>query len=166
MKKTMMNELTSSNRMKKQWYFICLILFMSPLAGIGIDLYAPSLPWVAKALHVKADLIRLTMAMYLLGFALGPLLFGPLSDTYGRKKILVVGLVLYVMTCLLIIEFANIWVMLLMRFVQGFTAGGVGVISKAIITDTYTPGAEMISSLDYLLIGMNLDELFKWSQQR
>lgn len=127
---------TRSER-QNSWYFKIVVLASVPFAGVGIDLYAPSLPWIQHAFQVSPQLVKLTISTYLYGYAVGCLLFGLLSDAYGRKKMLYVGLVLYIVSCLLIVSFPNIHMMLSMRLLQGFAVGSVGVVSKAMITDTY-----------------------------
>ena len=138
-----MENISNSQRIKRPWYFTTLILFMVPLAGMGIDVYTPSLPTFTIALHTSMQLAKLTLPMYLLGYAVGPLLFGTLSDKHGRKKVLAYGMVFYIISCVLIIAFANIWFILGMRFIQGFAIGSSGAIYKAMITDTYDSGNEI-----------------------
>lgn len=121
----------------RPWYFSFLILLMIPFAGIGIDLYAPSLPWIQDAFHTKASLVKLTVSLYLLGYAIGPLLFGALADAYGRKTVMQFGLIGYLLSCVAIIYATNIYLLLIFRFLQGFIIGAVGATSKAMITDTY-----------------------------
>lgn len=120
-----------------------LLLMMAPLPGIGVDLYVPSLPYLVHALHTTPSLIKLTIGLYLFGYAVGPILFGTLSDSYGRKKILYCGLIAYIASCLLIIAIPNIHVMLVLRFVQGFSIGALGAVYKAIASDVIEPGIEM-----------------------
>ncbi len=136
-------------KIERHWYFPLIILFMVPLAGMGIDVYVPSLPAITVAFATDMHLVKLTIALYLFGYALGPLVFGPLSDSHGRKKILVVGLLLYIVSCFLIINSGSIYFMLSMRFVQGFTIGSVGAIFRSIMSDSYETELELrkISSM-------------------
>lgn len=130
-------------KFERRWYFPVVILFMVPLAGMGIDIYVPSLPAITTAFYTSMHLVKLTIAFYLFGYAVGPLLFGALSDSYGRKKILAIGVFLYIISCLLIIISGNIYFMLVMRFIQGFTIGAVGAIFKAIMSDSYDADTEL-----------------------
>jgi DHA1 family bicyclomycin/chloramphenicol resistance-like MFS transporter len=72
-------------------HFFFVVLLMVPITGMGIDLYAPSLPWIVKALHTTPAMVKLTLPMYLIGYSFGSLLFGPISDSYGRKLTVYVG---------------------------------------------------------------------------
>lgn len=127
----------------RPWYFAWVILFMVPFTGMGIDLYAPSLPWIMKAFGTTASLAKLTIPMFLIGYAIGPIFFGTLSDTYGRKRMLYWGLLLYVISCLVVIFLPNIWVMLGMRIFQGAAAGSIGAAYRAMSSDSYQPGPEL-----------------------
>ena len=144
-----MNDITKIARIERRWYFPIVILFMVPLAGMGVDVYVPSLPAITVALHTSMHLTKLTIALYLFGYAVGPLLFGALSDTHGRRKILAIGVFCYIISCSLIVFSSNIYFMLVMRFVQGFTIGATGAIFKAIMSDAYEAGDELrkISSM-------------------
>ncbi|MCH9744503.1 MAG: multidrug effflux MFS transporter [Gammaproteobacteria bacterium] len=137
--------ISSDNKQKfvRPWYLTMMILFMVPMTGIGIDLYAPSLPWIVSALHTSAYLVKLTIAVYFFGYAVGPLLAGTLSDVYGRKPTLIIGMALYIAVCLLIIIVPNINMMLAMRFLQGVAAAFLAVTYRTVFSDAYTPGIDM-----------------------
>ncbi len=124
-------------------YITLYILFIVPLTGVGIDLYAPSLPWIVKALHTTPSLVKLTIAMYLFGYSIGPLFAGTFSDTYGRKPIIRFGMVFYILVCISIILFQNIYVMLSMRFLQGVGASFIAVAYRAMLTDSYDRGKDI-----------------------
>ena len=132
-----MNSQVAPQTVKRPWYFAVIVLAFVPFAGIGVDLYSPSLPWIQRAMHADPALIKLTISVYLLGYAIGPLFFGLLADIHGRKKILFGGLILYIFSCIGIVAFPNIQMMLGMRLLQGFAIGAAGVTSKAMIIDTY-----------------------------
>lgn len=140
---------TEISQPARPWYLGLLILLMVPLPGMGIDLYTPSLPALVINLHTSMHLVKLTIGIYLAGYCIGPLLFGSLSDRYGRKKILLAGLISYIVSILIILLWQNIIVLLLMRFAQGFTAAAIAATFRAMITDSYRPGKEMhkISSM-------------------
>lgn len=96
----------------------CLVVaFMALIGQFALELYLPSISAMAQALHVPINLIQLTI--YVLGFGLGSLIYGALSDIYGRKPVmftcLIVGLVGSVICCL---SFEIKW-LFIGRFVQG-----------------------------------------------
>ncbi|OLN29815.1 Membrane transport protein [Desulfosporosinus metallidurans] len=74
---------------------IVLIAFLSAFIPLSTDLYLPALPRMAENFKAAPSLINLTLILFFLFYAAGTLVWGPLSDKYGRKRILVIGLVLY-----------------------------------------------------------------------
>jgi len=101
-------------------------------------MYLPSLPSLSRDLGASASAAQLTLSACLLGLALGQVIAGPLSDTLGRRRPLLVGLVAYVLASLLCVVAPSISILIGLRFVQG-TAGAAGiVIARAIVRDTYS----------------------------
>lgn len=126
-----------------------LILFMTPLAGIGIDLYTPSLPAITTHFQTSEALVKLTIAFYLLGYGIGQPFFGTLSDSYGRKKLLFAGMLFFAIASLISVYSSNIYVLLGMRFIQGIGAASSGVIAKSIVTDSFS-GKEIGKASSYM----------------
>lgn len=117
---------------------IILILALYPLVGMGIDLIAPSLPAISHYFQVSEGVTKNLITLYLLGYALGNFCIGFLSDTLGRRKLLITGITFFVLVSLLPIYFANIYLLLSVRFFQGFMIAGVAVIARAIFSDVLT----------------------------
>ena len=111
---------------------------MAPLGGIGIDLYAPSLPAIANYFQTSLVSVKATIGIYLLGYGIGQFIFGILSDRFGRKPMLIMGLVLYAIASFLPTFAHGINFILICRFCQGFGAGAPNVLIKAIIGDQFT----------------------------
>jgi MFS transporter, DHA1 family, multidrug resistance protein len=72
---------------------LALLTSMGPLAT---DMYLPSLPAIASAFATDAGEVQLTLSVFLVGFALGQIVYGPVADHYGRKPVLLAGLILFV----------------------------------------------------------------------
>jgi DHA1 family bicyclomycin/chloramphenicol resistance-like MFS transporter len=87
---------------EKKPLLVLLLLLTAPLAGVGIDLFVPSLPAIASQLATNANTVKFTIVCYLLGYAIGQPIFGTLSDAWGRKKPLFIGLILYVIISVLL----------------------------------------------------------------
>ena len=134
---------TTTRKDSRHRYLTYAILFMVPLTGMGIDLYAPSLPWIVRALHTSPHLVKLTIAAYLIGYSIGPLFAGTLSDVKGRLPTLRSGMCVYLIACLLIILIPSIHMMLWMRAVQGIAASMLSVVFRSMVTDSYDPGPDM-----------------------
>jgi DHA1 family bicyclomycin/chloramphenicol resistance-like MFS transporter len=104
---------------------------------ISLDLYLPSLPLLSRNLEISASLTQLTLSACLLGLALGQVIAGPISDASGRRRPLLVGLVVYALASFLCVVAPSIFVLIALRFVQGL-AGATGiVIARSMARDMY-----------------------------
>ncbi|HEX6355649.1 multidrug effflux MFS transporter [Actinophytocola sp.] len=116
---------------------LCLLTVFGP---ISMDLYLPVLPALTTELHTATSAAQLTVTACLLGLAVGQVVAGPLSDRFGRRRPVLVGVVAYVVTSVLCALSPTIPALVAARFVQGL-AGGVGiVISQAAGRDLYSGG--------------------------
>ena len=122
-----------------------LVLLLGVLSAFGpfvVDLYLPSLPQLASFFETSASMTQLTLTTAMIGLAVGQLLIGPLSDKFGRKKPLIISLVIYILSTVLIVFSPNIETMIVLRVIQGLSSAGSVVISRAVATDLYR-GREM-----------------------
>ena len=122
-----------------------LVLLLGVLSAFGpfvVDLYLPSLPQLASFFETSASMTQLTLTTAMIGLAVGQLLLGPLSDKFGRKKPLIISLVIYIISTVLIVFLSNIEMMIVLRVIQGLSSAGSVVISRAVATDLYR-GREM-----------------------
>lgn len=109
---------------------ILLVLILGSLTAFGplsMDMYLPGLPDVTNDLQASASLGQLSITACLLGLAAGQLLFGPLSDLQGRRKPLLITLLLYMVASILCGLSTNIWAFIILRFFQGLT-GAAGIV--------------------------------------
>lgn len=120
-----------------------ILLLLTVFGPLSMDLYLPALPALTRELGATTSIAQLTVTACLIGLAAGQLLAGPASDQYGRRRILLIGVVAYVLTSLLCALSPSIELLILARFVQGL-AGGVGiVIAQAAGRDVFD-GRELI----------------------
>ncbi|WP_046226239.1 multidrug effflux MFS transporter [Paenibacillus dauci] len=144
--------LTSASLTKSRRLWIALILgSLSAFAPLSIDMYLPALPTLADHLQTNASLAQLSLTACLLGLALGQLIVGPLSDVKGRRTPLIISLVLYAVSSLLCALTGNIWMLILLRFVQGVTGAAGIVISRAVVRDLYS-GHELTRFFSLLML--------------
>ena len=106
-------------------YIAFLILFLMTLPQIGTDIYLSSLPVIKTQLLTTDSLVQLTFSIFLAGFALSQLFYGPISDKLGRKPILLIGTSIYLAMSILGATTASITLLLVVRVLQGIGAGSV-----------------------------------------
>lgn len=141
------------NTSAKHFPFILIIIFgvMTTFGPLSIDMYSPSLPNVQHAFSSTTSEIQLTISFAMIGLALGQFFFGPLSDAFGRKKIALTILVIYMLASLIAVFTTDLYFFLFLRLLQGLTAGGSIVIAKASIGDKFS-GDEMAKFLTSLMV--------------
>jgi len=133
--------------------FVTLMAGLMALNALAIDAMVPALPAIGQALHVLTENDRqLVVSLYMLGFGTTQLVYGPLSDRYGRKPVLLVSLVLYVGFALACAAAASFTLLLAARAAQGAAAAATRVLVVSIVRDRYE-GAAMarLMSLVFLV---------------
>lgn len=108
---------------------------MTAMAPLSTDMYLPSLPVMQADFGISASLVQLTLTMTMLGMALGQIFAGPVSDYYGRKKPLVIGMAAFTAATIGCVLAENIIAFLCFRFVMGFAGASGIVVAKAIARD-------------------------------
>ncbi|MGH8233403.1 MAG: multidrug effflux MFS transporter [Rhodanobacteraceae bacterium] len=116
---------------------LSLLAFMMAVGPFGDTEYTPAMPAMAKALHVDYGMVQFTMAAYLIGTALSQLCYGPLSDRYGRRPLMVAGAAILTAGAVLCMLSFSIWPLIGGRFVQGIGACAGGVIADAAVRDAF-----------------------------
>ncbi|UJQ95382.1 multidrug effflux MFS transporter [Mariluticola halotolerans] len=118
--------------------FIALIAGLMALNALAIDVMLPALPYMGEALGVSSENERqFVLSAYMLGFGLAQLAYGPLSDRFGRRAPLIIGLTIYVAAAFAAIFAPNFGVLLALRFVQGLGAAGTRVIATSAVRDRF-----------------------------
>lgn len=121
-----------------------MILVLGLLVALGpltIDMYLPALPRIAEELSVSSSVAQLTLTGTLAGLAIGQLVIGPLSDSLGRRRPLMAGIVLHMVASLICLLAPNITVLGLARGLQGMGAAATMVVSIAIVGDLFKGNA-------------------------
>lgn len=153
-----------------------LLFFLTLLAALGMlatNMYLASFPSLGKDLAATPAQVKLTLTVFLLGFAAGQLVIGPLSDRFGRRSLLLAGLVLYALTSAMIAVAVNIEWMLGLRVAQAVAACTGSVLARAVARDLFS-GDELTRSLGFVttmvaaapgfspLIGGLIETFFGW----
>lgn len=113
------------------------ITFMCAFPPFSTDMYLPALPEMGKYFGASEFLTGMTLTIFFLMFALSMVVFGPLSDKYGRKPILIFGSGIFTLASIMCVLAPDIYVMLAGRFLQGTGAGAVITVATAIIKDCF-----------------------------
>ena len=127
-----------------------IILVLGILTAIGpmsIDMYLPGLPAIGRDLGATPGDVQLTLSLFFIGFAVGQLAYGPLSDRYGRRSMLIGGLILYVATSIWCALALTIDELIAARFLHALGGGAGAVIARATVRDLYDTdrGAQVLS---------------------
>lgn len=115
-----------------------LSLALLPLSGFATDIYVPSLPGMAAAMHVSNLQIQFTITLFLISYGVSQLFIGSILDSYGRYRIGLASLVLFALASLIIAVTHSITVIYLMRVIQGITVGAAIAGKRAYFVDIFT----------------------------
>ena len=136
---------------------IMFIAFLGGLLGISplaTDMYTPSLPSVVFEFNSSISYIQLTISLYLLSFAIGQIIWGPLSDTFGRKPIIIIATIIFLLSSLICIFAPNLEILIIARITQGFGASFGQILARSIIRDRYdSVTAPKIMAYSTMLMG-------------
>jgi len=115
-----------------------LLAALTALGPLSIDMYLPSLPDIGRALAAPSARVQLTISSYLIGFAAGQIIYGPLSDRYGRRPVLFAALAIYVAGAGICAGTQSIDPLIIARLLQGVGGSGSIVLARAIVRDLYS----------------------------
>jgi DHA1 family bicyclomycin/chloramphenicol resistance-like MFS transporter len=132
---------------------------LSALPAFTVDMYLPALPQVALDLDSTEALAQLTVSCMLIGGGVGQLVIGPLSDRFGRRAPLLIGLALHVVISLLCAVVTSMPLLIGLRLAQGFFNAAAGVASVAIVRDRFV-GAEAARILSRLMLVIGVAPMF------
>ncbi|KAA1187046.1 multidrug effflux MFS transporter [Paenibacillus sp. B2(2019)] len=146
------NKLAADGPSRKQRLQLAVILgSITTIGPLSIDMYLPALPTLVADFGTTAALVQLSLTFFLLGLASGQLVAGPLSDVYGRRRPLLIGMFIYAVSSVLCAFSPSIGLLIVLRFIQGL-AGSVGVVvSRAAVRDLYS-GSELTKFFSLLMI--------------
>ncbi|WP_269073873.1 multidrug effflux MFS transporter [Agrilactobacillus fermenti] len=133
----------------KRLFLNILLGTLSAFGPLSMDMYLPALPDLQRSLHTSQSLAQLSITTCLLGLAIGQIFVGPISDHYGRRKPLLIGVTLFALTSFAIIGVTQIWTLIGLRFIQGLAGSAGQVLSRSIARDQFSgkPLARFMSVL-------------------
>ena len=151
-------------------------VLLTALVGFGAistDLYLPSLPAIGESFGSTTAEVQLTLSVFLVGFAVSQIVYGPLSDRFGRRPVLIGGVAIYLLATLACLAAGSIGLLIGARFVQAVGACAGVVLGRAIVRDIYgrEGAAKMLSYMGVAMalapalgpiLGGILQVLFGW----
>jgi DHA1 family bicyclomycin/chloramphenicol resistance-like MFS transporter len=129
--------------------FIALVAGLMTMTAMTVDINLPAVPAIATALDSTLTAGQFTIVIFFLGFAVGQVFWGPVSDRFGRKPVLMVGMVIYMITTAGCVVSQSMEQLLLMRCLQGIGAGAGSILARAMVRDLFK-GAEMARTMSLI----------------
>ncbi|GAA4504228.1 Bcr/CflA family multidrug efflux MFS transporter [Pseudaeromonas paramecii] len=140
---------------------LTLFILLGALAGLtplAIDMYLPAIPTIAHELGAGVEGVQLTVSLFLGGFALGQLVYGPLADSLGRRPVILFGLALFSLSSLGCVFVTDLSQLLVLRFLQA-TGGAAGaVVVNALLRDLFS-GEDLVRAMSLVILTMTLAPL-------
>lgn len=135
--------------------FMVVLTGMAALAPLSIDMFLPSLPAIAAELGATPARAQLAVTGFLGGFALAPLVLGPVSDQFGRRPVLIAGFAFYTLAGIACLLADSMTTLIAARVVQGVAAGTGPALARAIVRDVFT-GSRAASAMAYMVTAVSL----------
>ena len=127
------------------------LALLSAVAPFATDLYLPGLPQIVGDLDTTTSGAELSLTAFLIGAAVGQVIFGPLSDRLGRRGPLLLGTLIYLLCSIGTALAPSLWLLITLRLIQGVTGAAGMVIGRAVISDRYH-GSEAARALSLMMI--------------
>jgi len=115
--------------------FLAMLVALTPFS---IDTYLPAMPAMATWFDTSVGMVEMTVGAFFMGYAMGQLVGGPLSDHYGRRRVAGPGVIIFFLASVAIILAPNIEMAILGRFIQAFGGGFVTVIAPSVVRDRFS----------------------------
>jgi DHA1 family bicyclomycin/chloramphenicol resistance-like MFS transporter len=135
--------------------YIALLVALGSFGPLTMSIYTPVMPSVGHELLATPENVKLTLTTYMLGFAVGQLFYGPLSDRYGRRPVLLGGLLFFTITSFACSFAPSIGGLIGLRILQGLGAASGSVLGRALTRDAYT-FKEMPLVMSWISLGQNI----------
>jgi MFS transporter, DHA1 family, multidrug resistance protein len=153
--------------------FTALLSYLISFGPLSIDLFLPSMPAIGTSFAEPVSVVQLTISLYLVGFAIGQIVYGPFSDRYGRKPALFTAFLIFSVSSLVCLVAPSIEVLVVGRIGQAIGASGAQTVTRAVVRDYYegARAGRQLSVMSFImslwpvatpLIGGALVMLFGW----
>ncbi|AUV00407.1 Bcr/CflA family multidrug efflux MFS transporter [Phytobacter ursingii] len=140
-----------TNRPHSSLSIVIILGLLAMLMPLSIDMYLPALPVIAGQFGVPAGSAQMTLSTYILGFALGQLLYGPMADSIGRKPVILGGTLIFAAAAVACALAQSIDQLITMRFFHGLAAAAASVVINALMRDMY-PREEFSRMMSFVML--------------
>ncbi|BBL90914.1 multidrug effflux MFS transporter [Vibrio rotiferianus] len=131
---------------------LLLAMMIIATGQVGVSIYLPSLPLIGHDLNLQQHEIQNLVTLFLVGFGVSQLFYGPLSDSIGRRPVFIIGQSVYLVGTVICIAFADhIAALEVGRLLQGLGAGSASVLGRSVLRDSYD-GAQLTKALSYISV--------------
>lgn len=139
---------------ERPWTLTLLLALLTGLTSLSIDMSLPAMPQLQEIFGASVSAVQLTLSVFLVGFALGQVVCGPLSDRWGRRPVLLLGLALFTLAGLVCAGSTSLTMLVAARFVQGMGASVGPVVARAIVRDRFDSrkAASVLSQMTQVMI--------------
>ncbi|WP_431221737.1 Bcr/CflA family multidrug efflux MFS transporter [Serratia sp. L9] len=137
---------------------IFILGLLSMLMPLAIDMYLPSMPIIAQEFGVESGRVQMTLSAYVLGFALGQLFYGPMSDSIGRKPVILWGTLIFAIAGGACAMAQSVEQLINLRFLHGLSAAAASVVINALMRDMFTKD-EFSRMMSFVILVMTIAPL-------
>ncbi|MFW0765110.1 Bcr/CflA family multidrug efflux MFS transporter [Trabulsiella odontotermitis] len=140
-----------TSRQNSSLGIVFILGLLAMLMPLSIDMYLPALPVISSQFGVPAGSAQMTLSTYILGFALGQLLYGPMADSIGRKPVILGGTLVFAAAAVACALSQTIDQLIVMRFFHGLAAAAASVVINALMRDIY-PKEEFSRMMSFVML--------------
>ena len=140
-----------TTRPHSSFKIVFILGLLAMLMPLSIDMYLPALPVISAQFGVPAGSAQMTLSTYILGFALGQLLYGPMADSLGRKPVILGGTLVFAGAAVACALAQTIDHLIFMRFLHGLAAAAASVVINALMRDIY-PKEEFSRMMSFVML--------------
>ncbi|MGP3592437.1 Bcr/CflA family multidrug efflux MFS transporter [Vagococcus sp. WN89Y] len=140
-----------TSRPHSSYRIVFILGLLAMLMPLSIDMYLPALPVIAAEFGVPAGSAQMTLSTYILGFAVGQLLYGPMADSIGRKPVILGGTLIFAVAAVACALAQSIEQLIVMRFSHGLAAAAASVVINALMRDIY-PREEFSRMMSFVML--------------
>ncbi|MFP1983209.1 Bcr/CflA family multidrug efflux MFS transporter [Lonsdalea quercina] len=137
---------------------IVILGLISMLMPLAIDMYLPALPVIAKEFDVEAGRVQMTLSAYIFGFAIGQIFYGPMSDSVGRRPVILGGVIMFTIAAVACALSQTVEQLVAMRFLHGLSAASASVVINALMRDLFSK-EEFSRMMSFVILVMTVAPL-------